>query len=720
MSEAAPALVSQSGHEIRYEIALDAASARVNVNQGAYLSGRITNRSDHPLILVSDSPPYDAGGIRLGGRFSGTGQTVTKMVETRGIVAKRVLGPDETSSFTLSLPRGLLDDGVYSTDVSLVIENVGWFPSIEEKFFAFSVIVDSSLVESVAYLDITDILFFLAVHDNVSGIQRVISQIILALNDAPHLFGGKFAFCTVDAPSQVRILPTLALVKLFNYLKSGNPSRPELNQLLQLCQDGHHVEPQAGDRFVILGAFWICPNYIPVAIRLRAAGVSLGLYVYDLIPLNHREFFMEMNAGGFDRLFPELLTMVDFALTISDYVAEEVRVFGKEILHREFPIRSVKLAHELDHKSTHVKTTEDVANVIRQPFVLSVGTLEIRKNHQYLVSIWQRLLKKYPPDVIPDLVFVGRWGWRIDELRASLEGSNFLNGKVVVLDHVNDVELVELYRNCMFTMFPSFTEGWGLPIGESLMYGKPCIASNLTSIPEVGGEFADYVDPFNVSDGFEKVSKWIFDPAALRERADHIGSAFVPRSWSAVAADLGSAIREAGGRPVERRASCRIHPLEIVPVGTRAAYQRAKGDLRAMTFPMLCIEGWDGIEGWGVWARQQTAILQFSILGQTRGSLFRLALKLELPDPDAYGRVTVVSAGYESIIDLNIAESRWYFATVKADEDGIFTIRLRFSGRVQQVDPLRKVFFGLQAVAVSETDTVSDRLTLMESIISHG
>jgi glycosyltransferase involved in cell wall biosynthesis len=71
------------------------------------------------------------------------------------------------------------------------------------------------------------------------------------------------------------------------------------------------------------------------------------------------------------------------------------------------------------------------------------------------------------------------------------------------LHDVTDAELDLLYRKCMFTTFPSFAEGWGLPVGESLAHGKITICSPVGGIPEVGGELLDYIDPYNVSSGLE-------------------------------------------------------------------------------------------------------------------------------------------------------------------------------------------------------------------------
>ncbi len=78
----------------------------------------------------------------------------------------------------------------------------------------------------------------------------------------------------------------------------------------------------------------------------------------------------------------------------------------------------------------------------------------------------------------------------------------------------------------------------GLPVGESLIFGRPCLASNASSLPEVGGEFVDYIDPFNINDGYEKISRFIDDESYRETRAGEIKKGFVARSWSDVAKDL--------------------------------------------------------------------------------------------------------------------------------------------------------------------------------------
>ena len=123
-----------------------------------------------------------------------------------------------------------------------------------------------------------------------------------------------------------------------------------------------------------------------------------------------------------------------------------------------------------------------------------------------------------------------------------------------VLHDVTDVELDLLYRKCLLTMFPSFAEGWGLPVGESLAYGKISIASRAGAIPEVGGELSDYINPYNACDGLELLLRYLDDPELRRSREREIVCRFEPRSWRRVAKDfLKSAQSVSASGPTIRR-----------------------------------------------------------------------------------------------------------------------------------------------------------------------
>ena len=174
--------------------------------------------------------------------------------------------------------------------------------------------------------------------------------------------------------------------------------------------------------------------------------------------------------------------------------------------------------------------------------VLYVSTIEIRKNHMLLFKVWERLIREHGAETVPDLVFTGKYGWEIDDLRALLKETGFLGGKIRVVENLSDEALAVLYRFSLFTAFPSFCEGWGLPVAESLSYGRHCIASDATSVPEVGGRFVQYHDPRDVDAAYRLIEEAIFDPAALDTWESLIRSEYRPAPWQGTADAIVAAV----------------------------------------------------------------------------------------------------------------------------------------------------------------------------------
>lgn len=147
-------------------------------------------------------------------------------------------------------------------------------------------------------------------------------------------------------------------------------------------------------------------------------------------------------------------------------------------------------------------------------YVLCVGTLEPRKNLVGLLRAYNQLpvqiKKRYP------LVIVGGKGWNDSDIYAEFEKSN-LKRYVVFTGFLADEDLARLYKDCRVFVYPSLYEGFGLPVVEAQSFGRAVLTSNISSLPEAGGEGAMYVDPGNVDEMSKKLEKIIKDDS-LRER----------------------------------------------------------------------------------------------------------------------------------------------------------------------------------------------------------
>lgn len=136
-----------------------------------------------------------------------------------------------------------------------------------------------------------------------------------------------------------------------------------------------------------------------------------------------------------------------------------------------------------------------------------------------------------PAHEVPTLIFAGRVGWMVADLMQQLHNTNYLDGKIRLIRDPSDLELTTLYQGCLFTLFPSFYEGWGLPVSESLAFGKPCIISCAASLPEAGGELARYFDPDNASDAMRVIRQTLDDRPGLAAWQARVKQQFLPVPW---------------------------------------------------------------------------------------------------------------------------------------------------------------------------------------------
>lgn len=176
------------------------------------------------------------------------------------------------------------------------------------------------------------------------------------------------------------------------------------------------------------------------------------------------------------------------------------------------------------------------ANENNKQYVLHVGTIEVRKNIWRLVLAWKKILESGKKDV-PYLVLAGRKGWFNDKLWDLLKVTDNLNGKVIVLHNVSDAQLDKLYKGCLFTIMISNYEGWGLPVGEALAYGKTSVVAQSTSLPEVGMDLVEYCNPLSINSIAASIIKLVYDVEYRLTLEKKIALKKL-RNWTDVAQDL--------------------------------------------------------------------------------------------------------------------------------------------------------------------------------------
>ena len=218
----------------------------------------------------------------------------------------------------------------------------------------------------------------------------------------------------------------------------------------------------------------------------RRSGVRPIFLVHDLIPITHPEF---CRAGEAERHSERMRTVLMTAAGVianSQATLDALADFAREESLPNPPSLVAWLGVD------PLPAAQPAAPQERPTFVV-LGTIEARKNHALLLDIWARLIDRMG-DRAPRLVIVGQRGWEAEHVFERLENDRKLRGHVVEIDRCTDQELANHLVAARALLFPSFVEGYGLPLVEALELGVPVIASDLPVFREVGGEIPDYLD----------------------------------------------------------------------------------------------------------------------------------------------------------------------------------------------------------------------------------
>lgn len=147
---------------------------------------------------------------------------------------------------------------------------------------------------------------------------------------------------------------------------------------------------------------------------------------------------------------------------------------------------------------------------IDSDYILSVGSIQPRKNLSRLIAAYSSLHRARPEVKLPKLVLVGKCAWLYDELLRTINELDVCNS-VILTGYVPQADLPALYSGALCFVYPSYFEGFGLPPLEAMKCGAPVIVGNRTSLPEVVGDAGMLVDPFDVDDIAQAIEKVISD-----------------------------------------------------------------------------------------------------------------------------------------------------------------------------------------------------------------
>ena len=246
------------------------------------------------------------------------------------------------------------------------------------------------------------------------------------------------------------------------------------------------------DRSVLFSPYEAIPK------RYRSDKVLIVQMLHDIIPLRMESVF---NGSKFFTPIVQSVFSSDVALVNSAFTRDDfLNYVNKFDSNRLFVTELATARHisrvECAERISKVRSKYGISS--EAEYILSLSTIEPRKNHKILLHAWNKIFPLIAEKKI-QLVFAGKKGWG-DKFHSELSDLAKDANSLVLTGFVDDEDLGALYSGSLFSVYPSLYEGFGLPVLESMSCGRFCVASNTTSIPEVVGENLPMVNPESVDE----------------------------------------------------------------------------------------------------------------------------------------------------------------------------------------------------------------------------
>lgn len=352
------------------------------------------------------------------------------------------------------------------------------------------------------YIDITRLYYHQKNAKTVTGVDRVSLAYIDQLAD--------IAYAMIRLPKQWLFFSKQESVKLFWQIQNNVPIKLPKRWLRFL----YRKPAQCGCFLLNTSHSGLeDPDYLQKMQDYDLRGIY---FLHDLIPIEYPEYCRE---GEYEKHQQRLLTMSKGVLVIanSQNVANKFKDYCAfwhldcpKTIEAHIGIEDVFGFHGLDGQDGQ-NDCPLYHRLKQRPFFLMIGTIEARKNHMLMLMVWKDLAEKFGCDDCPQLVIVGKRGWEAEQVFDILDRSLQLRSCVVELNSCSDDDLLWLFEHARALLFPSFCEGYGLPLVEALKSNLPVIASDIDIFHEIGFGVVELINPNHTQIWQKKILQYWHD-----------------------------------------------------------------------------------------------------------------------------------------------------------------------------------------------------------------
>lgn len=247
--------------------------------------------------------------------------------------------------------------------------------------------------------------------------------------------------------------------------------------------------------FISWGEWWDEAFLQVLEDGVRDSKLKIIPVIHDVLPFTLAPQFSGHSTESLMNYCRRIVPISTLVLSVSRATQEDLRGWLKKNNIEPPRMEVFRLGEDFEFAKSEMPTDKAFvrSELKKKDFLLTVGTIEARKNHALLYYVYK--LARSRGVELPVSVIVGRRGWKTEQIYDFMTGDPEVKDKFVFLHDASDENLTWLYEHAKLSVQPSFCEGWGIPIAESVAHGTPCISSDKTSMIEVAEGYVRHFDP---------------------------------------------------------------------------------------------------------------------------------------------------------------------------------------------------------------------------------
>lgn len=342
------------------------------------------------------------------------------------------------------------------------------------------------------YIDVSNFL-----NAGTTGIQRVVKEIVV------RIIKNRSDYILMDYDPTRRTYYEIDSAKFVDFYYNNIGTRAKVTTKNEITIE----DMRADDVYFEIDSCWNNKNRRSTLYkRLKERNIKIVVHVYDIIPVLFPQYCHSNTLIRFLNYIGATLQYADNIIVNTESTANDIKALANKLGVKSPEIKVISLGSDFKNDELKEEVLEKAIEISKAgKYILMVGTIEPRKNHAFVLDMFDKYLK----NTNIGLVFAGRIGWNVEELSNRINKYEEINNNFHFINAANDTTINYLYNNSSLVLVPSIYEGFGLPIIEALEKKIPVIASDISVFKDVAGDFCDYFSLENIDDLGQLVIRYI-------------------------------------------------------------------------------------------------------------------------------------------------------------------------------------------------------------------